>query len=129
MEYYPREGKPSIHANACWGGKNGNSVWDSHATPVENWTSVNPQWAAQFHVWTMDWDKDYIRIYLDDELLNEIDLSQTINGKYGEENPFHKPMYLLLNLAMGSTGGQVDKLTLPARYDIDYVRYYQANNK
>jgi hypothetical protein len=34
-------------------------------------------------------------------------------------------MYLLLNLAMGSTGGQVDMQTLPARYDIDYVRYYQ----
>lgn len=125
MEYYPVNGKPHIHANACWGGKEGNSVWDSHATPVENRTSVNPQWAAQFHVWTMDWDEDWIRIYLDDELLNEIDLSQTINGRYGEENPFHKPMYLLLNLAMGSTGGQVDMQTLPARYDIDYVRYYQ----
>lgn len=124
MEYYPVNGKPHIHANACWGGKDGNSVWDSKASPIEKWTRANPQWASQFHVWKMDWDKDSIRIYLDDELLNEIDLSQTINGKYGEDNPFHQPMYLLLNLAMGSTGGQVDKQTMPARYDIDYVRYY-----
>ena len=124
MEYYPVNGMPHIHANACWGGKDGNSVWDSKATPVEKWTRANPQWASQFHVWKMDWDKDSIRIYLDDELLNEIDLSQTINGKYGEDNPFHQPMYLLLNLAMGSTGGQVDTQTMPARYDIDYVRYY-----
>ena len=127
MEYYPVNGKPHLHANACWGGKDGNSVWDSKATPmVESQGSRGEsQWASQFHVWTMDWDEDWIRIYLDDELLNEIDLSQTINGKYGEENPFHKPMYLLLNLAMGSTGGQVDLQTLPTRYDIDYVRYYQ----
>lgn len=124
MEYYPVNGKPHLHANACWGGKDGNSVWDSQAMPV-----VEGQWTSQFHVWRMDWDEDWIRIYLDDKLQNEIDLSQTINGKYGEDNPFHKPMYLLLNLAMGSTGGQVDKQTMPARYDIDYVRYYQANNK
>ena len=127
MEYYPVNGKPHIHANACWGGKDGNSVWDSKATPMveRQGSRGESQWASQFHVWTMDWDEDWIRIYLDDELLNEIDLSQTINGRYGEENPFHKPMYLLLNLAMGSTGGQVDMQTLPARYDIDYVRYYQ----
>ena len=127
MEYYPVNGKPHIHANACWGGKDGNSVWDSKATPMveSQGPSGESKWASQFHVWTMDWDEDWIRIYLDDELLNEIDLSQTINGRYGEENPFHKPMYLLLNLAMGSTGGQVDLHTLPTRYDIDYVRYYQ----
>ena len=127
MEYYPRNGKPLIHANVCWGGKDGNSVWNSKAAPVEKWTNANPYWASQFHVWTMDWDEYYISIYLDNELLNAIDLTQTINGKYGEENPFHKPMYLLLNLAMGSTGGQVDMQTMPARYDIDYVRYYQKS--
>ena len=146
MEYYPVNGKPHIHANACWGGKEGNSVWDSQAIPVVEGQEARPDtppppmgtppslggelrgeslWTSQFHVWRMDWDEDWIRIYIDDELLNEIDLSQTVNGRYGEDNPFHKPMYLLLNLAMGSTGGQVDMQTMPARYEIDYVRYYK----
>ena len=68
----------------------------------------------------------FIRIYVDDELINEIDLSKTINGKHGKgENPFHKPMYLLLNLAMGSSGGKMAPDALPTRYEIDYVRVYQ----
>ncbi len=30
------------------------------------------QWAAQYHVWRMDWDADTIRLYIDDRLLNDI---------------------------------------------------------
>lgn len=75
----------------------------------------------------MDWDKDYIRIYLDDELLNEIDLSTTNNGKIGNgENPFRKPQYILLNLAIGGiNGGEPVADSFPLRYEIDYVRVYQ----
>lgn len=74
----------------------------------------------------MDWTPESIKLYLDDELLNEIDLSKTFNGVKGKnENPFHKPMYLLLNLAMGSSGGKVDLKAMPMRYEIDYVRVYQ----
>lgn len=80
----------------------------------------------------MDWDKDFIHLYLDDELLNEIDLSQTINGGYNgnTENPFSINIpgfkyYLLLNLALGSNGGEPDITQFPLRYYIDYVRVYQ----
>ena len=126
MEFYPKRGVPSILANACWGNDKGGSVWDESVKPFTHFTGKDPLWATQFHVWRMDWDKDNIRIYLDDELLNEIDLSKTINGKHGHgDNPFHAPMYLLLNLAMGSTGGKVDLSAMPMRYEIDYVRVYQ----
>jgi beta-glucanase (GH16 family) len=126
MEYYPKRGVPSILANACWGNDKGGSVWDESVKPFTHFTDKDPLWATQFHIWRMDWDEDYIRIYLDDELLNEIDLSKTINGKHGHgDNPFHAPMYILLNLAMGSTGGKVDMSAMPMRYEIDYVRVYQ----
>lgn len=82
--------------------------------------------ATRFHVWRTDWDENHIRIYLDDELLNEIDLSKTVNGKHGHgDNPFHQPMHLLLNMAMGSSGGKVDAEAMPMRYEVDYVRVYQ----
>ena len=126
MEFYPKHGVPSILANACWGNDKGGSVWDESVKPFTHFIGKDSLWATQFHVWRMDWDKDFIRIYLDDELLNEIDLSKTINGKHGHgDNPFHAPMYLLLNLAMGSTGGKVDLSAMPMRYEIDYVRVYQ----
>ena len=69
---------------------------------------------------------DYIRIYLDDELLNEIDLSQAVNTSADGVNPFHRPQYILLNLAMGGdNGGDVFLEDPPLRYEVDYVRVYQ----
>ena len=75
----------------------------------------------------MDWDETSIKLYLDDELLNEIPLNETINGKIGQgSNPFRKPMFLLLNLAIGGiNGGPIDDAALPMKYEIDYVRVYQ----
>ena len=44
----------------------------------------------------------------------------------GEYNPFRKPMFLILNLAMGGGwAGEVDDAHVPGQYLIDYVRYYQ----
>lgn len=133
MEYYIKNGQPSILANACWGSdQRWNAVWDSSVIPFTHFTDKDPQWADKFHIWRMDWDKHFIRIYLDDELLNEIDLSKTQNGGYdgNYENPFanHVPgfkHYLLLNLALGSNGGEPDITQFPLRYYIDYVRVYQ----
>lgn len=126
MEYYPAQGIPSLLANAFWGDDNGRPVKDVNIVPLAHFTEKDPLWATQFHTWRMDWDEDFIRLYLDDELLNEVDLSTTINGKHGHgNNPFHAPMYLLLNLAVGSNGGNVDADAMPMRYEIDYVRVYQ----
>ena len=133
MEYYIKNDQPSILANACWGSdQRWNAVWDSSVIPFTHFTDKDPQWADKFHIWRMDWDKHFIRIYLDDELLNEIDLSKTQNGGYdgNYENPFanHVPgfkHYLLLNLALGSNGGEPDITQFPLRYYIDYVRVYQ----
>lgn len=75
----------------------------------------------------MDWDEEAIKLYLDDELLNEIPLRNTINGTIGQgTNPFTKPQYILLNLAIGGiNGGPIDEAALPMKYEIDYVRVYQ----
>ena len=133
MEYYIKDGVPSILANACWGStEQWKAVWDSAVTPLTHFTEKDPDWANKFHIWRMDWDKDFIRLYLDDELLNEIDLSQTNNGGLGgnHENPFSNTIpgfkhFILLNLALGSNGGTPDDSQFPLRYHIDYVRVYQ----
>lgn len=80
MEYYIKDGQPSILANACWGStEKWKAIWDSAVIPFTHFTEKDPYWADKFHIWRMDWDKEFIRIYLDDELLNEIDLSKTVN--------------------------------------------------
>lgn len=128
MEYYQIKGIPHILANAAWGtDKPWHAKWDSQATPYSHFTDKDPDWASKFHIWRMDWDEEAIKLYLDDELLNEIPLSSTRNGSIGKgTNPFTKPQYLLLNLAIGGiNGGPIDEAALPMKYEIDYVRVYQ----
>ena len=136
LEYYQLNGQPTILANACWAGNTDDDTqWDSSYTPLDHFTARDSNWADRFHVWSMEWDETAIRLYLDDELLNEIDLTRTLNGKARETgfngenlvgvNPFHYPQYLLLNLALDTRVKTYDHLTFPIRYEIDYVRVYE----
>ena len=128
LEYYQHKGVPTILANACWAGDTTDDAeWDSSYTPLTHFTERDPAWAERFHVWRMDWDKDFIRLYLDDELLNEIDLKRTINGKAGGTgiNPFHYQQYLLLNLALDTRVKELNPADFPMKYEIDYVRVFQ----
>jgi len=122
MEYY----KGNILANACWGtGQRWKAEWNTSRKPVASFAGSG--WDESFHVWRMDWDKDYIELYVDDILLNTIDLSKTVNPTdRGPQNPFHQPHYMLLNLAIGgSCGGDPSKTPFPTSYEIEYVRVYQ----
>lgn len=131
MEYYRSDGIPSILANTCWQGKKGfEQNWITRVYPIEKWMSSYPEWPTEFHVWRMDWDENWIRIYLDDELLNETPLNTTFNEskEYAGVNPFQMPQYILLNLAIGGTGGLETKDdAFPLRYEVDYVRVYQKD--
>ncbi len=134
MEFY----KNKIHANLCWGGNNRwQGTWHSKNYPISDFKSKDPNWAEKYHIWVMEWDEKFIRLYLDDELLNETDLSTTYNkgdngaGQGGYENPFSNDysgfgQRMMLNLAIGGNNGRpVDKTQLPMKYYIDYIRVYQ----
>lgn len=128
MEYYQINKEPHILANAAWGTEQPyNAKWNTKAIPFKNFIHTNPNWNDKFHIWRMDWDEKVIRLYLDDELLNETFLKDTQNGSLGEfKNPFMQPHYVLLNLAIGGTnGGKIDDSAFPMKYQIDYVRIYQ----
>ncbi|MBQ9640239.1 MAG: glycoside hydrolase family 16 protein [Bacteroidaceae bacterium] len=128
MEFYHINGVPHILANAAWGNdRRYSAVWNSAKIPYQHFLDQDPGWGEKFHVWLMDWTADYIRIYLDGELLNDIDLRQTVNGSIGAHtNPFHAPHYILLNLAIGGiNGGVIQPEAFPMRYEIDYVRVWQ----
>lgn len=128
MEFYHIQGVPHILANAAWGNdQHYQAVWNTKRVPYQHFLDKDAGWGEKFHVWTMDWTPEYIRIYLDGELLNDIDLSKTINGSVGEhDNPFHAPQYILLNLAIGGqNGGHIQPDAFPMRYEVDYVRVWQ----
>ncbi len=127
MEYYKIKEVPHILANTAWGADDRyKAVWNTQTVSFSKFTDKDPHWADKFHVWRMDWDEEAIRLYLDDELLNETFLKDTKNGSFGKyTNPFQQPHYILLNLAIGKNGGIPDDSAFPLKYEVDYVRVYQ----
>ncbi|MBB6326552.1 beta-glucanase (GH16 family) [Algoriphagus iocasae] len=123
MEFYQVKGEPTILANAAWADASKRANWDEAKIPFANFLKKDPEWAEKFHIWKMDWTEDYIRLYLDGELLNEVNLKETINPD--GFNPFHQPHYILLNLALGSNGGDLSPTDFPREYVVDYVKVYQ----
>ncbi len=121
MEYY----RGRLLANVAWGmGKQRAPAWDSTRMPL---TAFNdPDWAMKFHIWRMDWGRDSIKLYVDDVLLNSVDLSATFIRNEEGKNPFRLPHYIILNLAIGgSKGGDPSNTKFPARFEVDYVRVYE----
>lgn len=124
MEFYRVKGVPTILANFAWGtDQRYIAKWDDLKKPLTDFSSKDPAWAKKFHIWRMDWNKDSINLYLDDQLLNTALLNQTFNPD--GFNPFLQPHFLLLNLAIGGNGGDPSETDFPLRYEIDYVRVYQ----
>ena len=83
-------------------------------------------WAEKFHIWRMDWDENAIALYLDDQLMNKVELNKLVNKDGSNINPFKQPHYMLLNLALGGINGGDPTLTkFPNRFEVDYVRVYQ----
>ncbi|MEO0416134.1 MAG: family 16 glycosylhydrolase [Verrucomicrobiota bacterium] len=123
MEYY--QGK--VLANVAHGTKRAwKPKWDSESITTDE--LGGDAWLSDFHVWRMDWDKESIRLYIDDRLVNETPLASTYNANpdWGPKNPFHHPQHIILNLALGGkNGGDIEKAHLPAEFLIDYVRVYQ----
>jgi beta-glucanase (GH16 family) len=84
-----------------------------------------PTAESAFHIYAVEWTSARIRAFVDGELRLNFD-----NDRAGNHDtwPFDNPFYLKLNLAWGGTWGGlygIDESTLPAMYEIDYVRVYQ----
>jgi beta-glucanase (GH16 family) len=121
MEYY----RGLLLANAAWASqKPWVPEWDDIKIPIADFN--DPDWSAKFHVWRMDWDADSIKLYVDDRLLNTIDVTKTFNKEQNGTNPFRQPHYIILNLAVGGTsGGDPSNTNFPAKFEVDYVRIYK----
>ena len=117
MEYYT--GK--VLANIGYG-LDGKIKWSSIKQPLAG--LGGDAWSKEFHIWTMEWDEQKIDLLLDGKLANHLDLATADNADRG--NPFHSPVYLILNQAIGGDcGGDPSQTKFPIRYEVDWVRVYQ----
>ncbi len=118
MEYYLCGDSPSILANFMWS-NNEEYNWSTKHISLNYFKSKDSDWEDKYHIWKLDWQEDYMRIYIDDELINEINISN-IKG-----NKFKKKYYILLNLAIGRNGLKPKDSDVPLIYEIEYVKVYQ----
>jgi beta-glucanase (GH16 family) len=82
---------------------------------------------TKFHSYSIEWDKESIKLMLDGKKYWELNIKDGINST--EE--FHKPHYIILNLAIGGDWPKnPDQSTVfPDTMYVDYVRVYQSLNK
>jgi beta-glucanase (GH16 family) len=81
---------------------------------------ATPDLSAGFHTYGVDWQVDHITWYFDGREVFQVDTPPDL----------HKPMYLLVNLAVGGNWpGSPNFMTpFPANYRIDYIRVYKAKD-
>lgn len=119
MEQYLCEDKPTVLANFMWSSR-GEQNWSTKQIALEYFRAKNPDWQNNFHVWKLDWQEDEMSIYVDEELINQINIANI------PSDAFRKKYYILLNLAVGKDGVKPKKADLPLVYEIEYVKVYQA---
>ena len=77
----------------------------------------------EFHVYALEWTAERMDFFFDGTKYHTFNVD---DAGAGADNPFRKPHYLLINLALGgSWGGAIDDANLPQQFLIDYVRVYE----
>lgn len=114
MEFVGKQ-PDKIHANAHFA-RNG-----KHASNGGKIGAKRPFDA--FHIYAIEWFPDRIDFFFDAKKYHTFPIDK---AQEAGQNPFRKPQYLLINLALGgSWGGPMDDAVLPQKYLIDYVRVYR----
>ena len=102
----------SIHCNAYnWP----DGTQKTHVQPVTNA-------ASEFHVYALEWTASEMKFFVD----GKQHLVFKNEGKGRDSWPFDAPFYLKFNMAWGGNmGGSTDVSSLPAIYEVDYVRVFK----
>lgn len=82
--------------------------------------------SENYHIYSLNWTPEKIEFLID----NSVNHTFIIEEAGGKNNPFRKPFYLILNLALGGNwAGEIDPGNLPQKFLIDYVRVYQTRQE
>jgi beta-glucanase (GH16 family) len=123
---WPKSGEIDVmeHINSE-GLTHGTIHWDSNGTYANYGGPSGAVNVAAWHTYAIEWTPSYIRWYIDGAQFWEANILNSINST--EE--FHRPFFLILNLAIGGNwpGMWNSSTPNPARVQVDFVRVYQDN--
>jgi beta-glucanase (GH16 family) len=89
--------------------------------------------ASDYHVYTMIWEEDNVKWYVNGEFFFKVSREQwySVAAPNNPNAPFDQPFYLIMNLAVGGhfDGGLTPSPSdIPATMQVDYVRVYKEGN-
>lgn len=119
------------------GSDNEKAIWgtlhrpDNAISPPESVKSISSgfvsprsaKWSDDFHVYGIEWDEKTVKHTVDGQIYQIADISSDTDGF----DVFHKPFYVILNVAVGGDWpGSPDGTTIfPQKMLVDWVRVYQ----
>lgn len=108
-----------MYSTLHWGG-DGNQ----NKSKGTNYTLSGGSFDQQFHVYSMDWKQDSIKIFIDDVKIYAASSSDFVGAT---SNPFNNNFFFIFNIAVGGDWpGSPDATTVfPQRMVVDYVRVFQ----
>ncbi len=89
---------------------------------TKKYSLTNNRFDNDFHIFGIEWGKNYINYYVDDVLYNQI-TPKNVTGEW----VFNKPFYIILNMAVGGNfpGNPNTETVFPQTMLVDYVRVYE----
>ncbi|MDN2482589.1 glycoside hydrolase family 16 protein [Vibrio agarivorans] len=125
--YWPKSGEIDImeYVTSKLGVIHSNTVYfdyDLNTKQQKNGNATRIEYLDAFYTYAIEWTPESIRFFVDDKQHHEFHIDVVDKDR----NPFHKPHYLIMNLAVGGAwAGEPDYSSFPATFTIDYVRVYQ----
>lgn len=101
--------------------------WDANGTHActcdqgNDYTLTTGKFADEFHVFSITWDAQTIKWYVDDNLYKTVDITPA------DLSEFHNNFFFIFNVAVGGNWpGSPDGTTVfPQRMIVDYIRVFQ----
>lgn len=99
--------------------------WPNNTQSGNSYVLTNGSFTSTFHVFTLEWEENKFRWYVDGILYQTQSSWYSANGDYPA--PFDQRFHLLLNVAVGGNwpGNPDNTTTFPQSMIVDYVRVYK----
>jgi beta-glucanase (GH16 family) len=106
----------TVHGTIHWANQNGQAV-----NTGGSFTLQQGILADNFHVYTIIWDRNFIRWFIDDVQYYVVDIRPS------GLNAFRAPFFFIMNVAVGGNwpGPPDNTLRLPQAMIVDYIRVFQ----
>jgi len=96
---------------------------NGHAYTGGSYTLQSGTFADEYHVFTIIWDENSIRWFVNDIIFFEIDISPA------HMTEFHQEFFFVFNVAVGGNwpGNPNNTTVFPQKMKVDYIRVFQKN--